>query len=637
MNRKLKERIIVAVAALVFFAAFSTIALMDRTHGTNGDGIGANEVNVDVMRNDGHVTIPTVPDSLLVLAAGVDAKVDFEVENNDRDNDIDTILVEVPGSVMINGSTEWYDPNFLDHEWDVNLTSTDEVLFEARDDWFGRVFGGSAQYDVVGNQDDALDHFEQNATIPVSVSEAITVTAEFTAPSVSGIKKGNEGMQVSVGDLQTEETSSELTSLYSNGYPYLVIDDGYEVVVIDVNSDQISLEVQYGSRTLFSGTTRSVGDYKQADEGISYVAAGHTYAILEAPTGDEVIKPVIKGSVDATGNVEIKMQEIRVKDKTQSGTDLFEVVDENQTVVPIPPVGETYKDTDGDWIYDIEDDDDDGDNIPDERDPEPLIPGTRWINEDPSISNVMGPLDKVKTGESFDLQVTAEDSDNDPLTFVWTLAGSNWTAEGSSVSGPEDLEAGTYTFTITVTDDKGGESVRTIDVDIEEKDDDDGGISPIVLIVIAILVLIIIVVVIFMMKKGGEEEEDLEEEEDIEELEPEGEDLPSMAEPSLEGDLSEDEDMLEEEGDDLNPEEVLEEELEEEDFVPSISEGVEDIEVSETVVGETCPHCNTPLEPTDAECPNCGMEFDIELECPICGEKVDQSMETCPSCGVSFM
>ena len=310
MNRKLKERIIVAVAAIVFFAAFATIALMDRSHGTNGEGIGANEVNVDVGRNEGHVSIPTVPDSLLILAAGTDAKVDFEVENNDRDNDIDTIVVDVPGSVMLNGSSQWYDTNFLDHEWDLNLTDTDQATFEARDDWYGRVFGGSAQYDVVGNQDDALDHFAQNDTISVSVSEAVTVTVEFTVPSASGIMKGNDGMQVSVGDLKTEESSSGLTALYGNGYPYLVIDDGYEVIVIDVNSDKISLEVQYGGKTLFSGTTRSLTGYKQAAEGISYTDGGHTYAILEAPSDDVAVKPIIKGSEDATGDVEVKVQQI---------------------------------------------------------------------------------------------------------------------------------------------------------------------------------------------------------------------------------------------------------------------------------------------------------------------------------------
>jgi hypothetical protein len=440
--------------------------------------------------------------------------------------------------------------------------------------------------------------------------------------------------QVSVGDLKTEETASGLTALYPNGYPYLVIDDGYEVIVIDVNSDRISLEVQYGGKTLFSGTTRSLTDYKQAAEGISYTDGGHTYAILEAPSGSEVVKPIIKGSVEATGDVEVKVQQIKVKDKTQTGTALFDVVKDNSTTVPVPPVGETYVDTDGDWIYDIDDTDDDGDGIPDVRDPEPLIPGTTWINDDPAIINIAGPLEKVKEGESFTLSVEAEDTDGDPMTFTWTLSGSNWTGEGESTNGPTDLEPGTHTFTITVTDNKGGETVRTLDVEIEERKDEGEDNNWLIYLAVVAIVIVIIIVVVLFVRRGGDGES--MEEDETEELLPE-EDL---EEPSLMDD--EESEMMEEEESGILQEE---EEMEEEDGIdvgmgPPLGESLiqeGEMEASDTVVGETCPHCNSPLEPTDSVCPGCGTEFDIELECPLCGEKVDQSMEVCPKCNVSFM
>jgi hypothetical protein len=628
MKRGTRERIVTAVAILLFFAAFTTVAILDRSHGNNGSGIGVNDVGVDVNRNDGHLTIPQIPDSLLVLPAGKNASVDFSIVNNDRDNDIDTIVVEVPGSVVNNGSSTWYDPNFLDHQWNLNV-SDDTATFEARDDWFGRVFGGSAQYDVVGNLDDALDHFEQNETISISVSEGITLTVDFTTPSSSGIKKGNEGMQVSVGDLKTEETSSSLTALYPDGYPYLVIEDGYEVVVIDIDSENVSLEVQYGGKTLFSGSTRSVSNYKQASEGISYQEDGHTYAILEAPPEGEVIKPIIKGDDNITGEVNVVFQQILVKDIEADGEDLLEVVKTNSTSVPVPPPGQTYVDTDGDWIFDIDDPDDDNDNIPDGRDPEPKIPGTVWVNEDPEITLVLGPQERIFIGDEFTLEVYAEDLDDDPMTFIWTVSGSNWTEEGEAVNGPVDLEPGTYTFTITVSDNKGGQEVRTLDVVIEKKDDGGGGLNPIVIIAVVALVLIVIVVVIFMVRRGGGEEEEDEEIPDDVDMEYE--------EPPVEEDLLIDEPVdeafMEEE------EEIEEDEMEEEtgDIPPPIAEGIDEIEVEEKVIGDTCPHCNHPLVPTDTRCSNCGTEFDIELECPICGAKVDQTMDTCPSCGVSFL
>ncbi len=636
MNRRNKEKISAALALMIFFAAFTTIALMDRTHGTNGEGIGANEVNVDVTRNEGHLSIPNIPSSLLVLATDTETKLDLEVENNDRDNDIDTIVVKVPGSDMENGSTMWYDTNFLDHEWDLNITS-DEATFVARDDWFGRIFGGSAQYDVVGNQDDALDHFEQNDTISMSISESITVTVDFTTPSTSGIMKGNDGIQVSVGDLKTEETSSSLTALYPNGFPYLLIEDGYEVLVIDVNSDKISLEVQYGGKTLFSGTTRALSGYKQATEGISYTEGGHTYAILDAPAENVVVKPLIKGTGDGTGDVEVKMQQILVKDKTKTGTDLFDVVKDNSSTVPVPPVGETYVDTDGDWIFDINDDDDDGDGIPDARDPQPLIPGTVWINENPTINSVTGPQEKVKKGNAFTLSVNAEDTDSDPLTFTWTLAGSNWTDQGESVTGPNDLESGDYTFTITVTDNKGGESLRTISVNIAQEDKEENDSNWIIYIIVAVvLILIVIGILLYMNKSEGEE--DLE----TEELEPqEEEDLIGPEEPTIDEDDMMEEDEEEGEGEIADIDDIEEGGMEEEedvgDIVPPIPEVIDEMQMDGTVISETCPSCNTPLGPTDSECPTCGAEFEIELECPICGTKVDPSLETCPRCGVSFM
>ncbi len=467
-----KEKVFIIIAIMIFFSTFITITWMDSIHESKNEGIGITGVNIDVSRNDGHVRIPNVPDSLLVLAAGTDAKVDFEVKNNDRDNDIDTIVVNVPGSVMLDGSSEWYDPNFLDHEWDFNVTDTDEAIFEARDDLNGRVFGGSAEYDVVGNKDDALDHFSQNTTVPVSVSEGVTVTVDFITPSLSGIKKGNKSIQVSIADFKTENTSSSLDPLFPNGFPYLLIENGYEFIVIDVNSEMISLGVQYGSKTLFFGTSKSLSDYQQENEGICYINEGHTFAILEAPSNDEQVKPIIKGNEEANGSVEVKVQQVIVKDKNKTGKDLFDVVKDNSTTVPIPPVGETYIDTDGDWIYDIDDIDDDNDNIPDDRDPDPLIPGNIWINENPVIKSVGVPQEKVRKGNNYTLTVIAEDYDNDTLTFSWILSGENWTELGTSVTGPNNLEPGTYKFMVTVTDDKGGEAIKTISVNIFEEDRD---------------------------------------------------------------------------------------------------------------------------------------------------------------------
>ncbi len=665
MNNDHREKIIVAVAAILFFAAFGAIAMMDQSHGTDGEGIDAQEVNIDITQNEGHLSIPSVPGDLLVLGAGSDATVDLRVENNDRDNDIDTIKVLIPGGVVIDGTSTWYNINALDHEWTFNATATDEATFEAQDDILGRIFGGSAQYDVVGNVDDALDHFSENATIPVSVNEAITVTVEFTAPTTSGILTGNDGMMVSVGDLKTEDTPDTMTDLYPDGYTYIVVEDGYSFIVITVDSDEITLEVQYGTKTLFQTAATRGTNHVYADEGFRYNTDGKTIAVLEAPASEDVvIKPVIKALEGSTvENVEVNMQLINVKDITATGTDLYEVIEENSAIVSVPDV-----DSDGDWIFDSDDPDDDNDDIPDERDPYPLIPGTEWINDAPTINTLTGPEEnKVEMGNAYTLTVNAEDVNSDPITITWTLSGSSWTETGASVSGPIDLEKGDYTFTVTVEDDKGGLTNQTIDVEIFEEEVSTN--NWFIIIAIGAVLLIIVVVVVFFLMKGKGDDEDDEAPEEIPAEEPTGgyrEPEPGYEteDPGYQGEEVMDEEVYVEAP--MAPPEPMEEPVADVSVpsmgtVPSIEEEgsgemptlpgdvddsaeiqdleslIDEMERGDEDVGDACPECNSPLGPYDSECPNCGAQFEVALECPNCGAVVEDNVADCPSCGVSFM
>ena len=658
MNGSNREKIIVAVAAILFFAAFGAIAILDSSHGTNGEGIGENEVKVDVTQNEGHLSIPMVPSDMLILGASQDAKVDFKVENNDRDNDIDTIKVTIPGGEVINGSSIWYQPMFI-HEWIFNATATDEATFHAKDDMFGRVFGGSAQYDVIGNQDDALDHFSINETILEEVSEAVTVTVEFKAPDTPGIKMGNEAIAVEVGDLMTENSGEGLTPVYPDGYTYMVVDNDYSFIVITVDSDQVGLEVQYGDRTLFA-STRGTG-YMYEEEGVSYVTDdGQTVAVLEAPSSDDVVvKPIIVTKGGDVGEIEISLQEITVDDITATGSNLFSIKKDNSTSLTVPSEsGVTLVDTDGDWTFDIDDTDDDNDGIPDLRDPQPLIPGTEWININPTIQSIMGPEEnKVKKGEVFTLSVSAEDADSDPLTFVWTLAGSDWNATGSSVPGPTDLTPGDHIFTVTVMDDKGGQTSDTLTIKVlEEKTQKD---NTLVYILVAVVFIAIIAVVVYFLVKGKGEEEKEEIPEEIPPQEPEGEVYTEEPVPEYEEETMEEEAYEEpmipsepsmEEGETMAPPSVgtipqMEEETGEIASLPGEAELhdiqdlenlIEEMERTEEEIGDVCPECGAPLGSSDTECSNCGAQFELALECPNCGAVVEENVTVCPNCGVSF-
>ncbi|MBN1539095.1 MAG: hypothetical protein JW939_03040, partial [Candidatus Thermoplasmatota archaeon] len=157
MEGRTREKLIVGIAALLFFAAFGAVAYFDRPHGTVGDDFGQDDFTAVIARNEGHLSLPEFPPDLLIFGAGNEASLDFSVTNQDQDNDIDTVYITIPDGEVLNSTTKWFDPLFP-HEWDFSKEAVDVAKIYARDDLPGRVFGGSAQYDVAGNIDDALDH-----------------------------------------------------------------------------------------------------------------------------------------------------------------------------------------------------------------------------------------------------------------------------------------------------------------------------------------------------------------------------------------------------------------------------------------------------------------------------------------------
>ena len=52
-----------------------------------------------------------------------------------------------------------------------------------------------------------------------------------------------------------------------------------------------------------------------------------------------------------------------------------------------------------------------------------------------------------------------------------------------------------------------------------------------------------------------------------------------------------------------------------------------------------CPACATPVPEGKAECPECGLVVNPEVEivlCPECDAQVDHEDTRCPNCGVEF-
>ncbi|MGA1873743.1 MAG: PKD domain-containing protein [Thermoplasmatota archaeon] len=655
MNRKMREKVIVGVAAVLFFAAFGAVAYLDRSHGTVGDDFGQDDFTVVMERNQGHLALPEFPSDLLIFAAEQEASLDFTVTNNDQDNDIDTVYITIPDGEVLNATAEWYDPLFT-HEWDFTKQNDDVAKVSARDDLPGRVFGGSAQYDVAGNIDDALDH---NSNL--AISEGITITLDFLAPDTPGTRMGSDAINLQVSDEQTEtEGPFNRYSVAPFPYPYLVIDEDYEFLLFELSGTNADLDIEYGGTMLFGSGTRA-SDFQVSEHGFKYRSSeGSIVTVLEAPTGSTIVNPVIRSISDGGGQFTLSMVRYLtgVIDPGQPSSSWVTVENaQNDYTGQLPMnAGDMLElDIDGDGLFTDNDDDIDGDGIPNDQDTDPYDSGV--TNHHPVISDIVPSASRIPKNKDLELEAIASDADGDSMTYSWAATpDTGWTGNGATVI--VDLggfEPGTYTFTVTVSDGEGGNDQATETVEVTASEEADG--PPMWMIVLIIVVILAIVgAVVFYVLRGGETEE----EEIPEELAPqppdafEGPEAPAiggeeisedygMEGGMMEEDLEEgmlEEDMLEGiEGPAMAPptEEVYdlpdESEMQE---VQDLEALIDEMERTEEEIGDVCPECSAPLGPYDSKCGNCGAEFELALECPNCGAVIEEDTESCPGCGVSF-
>ncbi len=636
MKFKINEKMIVAVAAVVFFAAFAAIIYFDQPHGGVGAGYGSNEVLFDIEKGTGHISSTDIPDDLLILGMGQEASLSFPVMNTDSDNDVDTVEITIPGATVISSEYQWFEAG--EHIWNLdNSTADDVVKYSAELDYAGSAYGGSEYYDVA--DDDALDAFD-NLT-----GEAITFTVDFTAPEISGFMTGTSAIKVEASDMIEEATEDSATV----EYPYLIAEDNDVFIICILQPSGFDLTISYGDQTLFGGSR--AGDYETSPYGMKYTSGDQQIAVLDKPSEGTVVLPIVTPQVGVFGEFHLKWFEFTVTDVTSAAVDTNVIEEDYVDIIPEGWTGPLNTDLDEDGILNANDDDIDGDGYLNDVDPDPY--NSNVGNSPPTGLTATVDLATIKEGETITLSASASDVEDD-LTYTWsndinalTYSGENWTVA--------DLEPGTYIFTVSVTD--GVNAPITTDVTvIVEKEDETPGPNLVVIILIVIVVLAIIGAVVFFVMKGkGEDEEEAPTEiapegegtyveEQFEEPDMFGEAPPMEGPPTLDEPIPtemayepeaavEEAPMYEEQVAIDESEAIMDEESQE---VQDLEALIDDLE-SEEDEEDVCPECGTLLEPTDAECPGCGAQFEVALECPSCGGTVAETDEACSSCGVSFV
>ena len=98
-------------------------------------------------------------------------------------------------------------------------------------------------------------------------------------------------------------------------------------------------------------------------------------------------------------------------------------------------------------------------NIPDQGDS---------INHKPIISDLSASPRTGFINQTNTITCIASDQDDDPLTYRWSKTGGTITESGSTIAWKSPATEGNYTITCTVSDNKGGEDKKSVNIEVDD-------------------------------------------------------------------------------------------------------------------------------------------------------------------------
>jgi Leucine-rich repeat (LRR) protein len=94
----------------------------------------------------------------------------------------------------------------------------------------------------------------------------------------------------------------------------------------------------------------------------------------------------------------------------------------------------------------------------------PPIPDEESTNHNPIISDLSASPRTAFINQTSTITCTASDQDGDTLTYSWSKTGGTINGIGSTITWKSPSTEGTYTITCTVSDGKGGEDNKSVDI-----------------------------------------------------------------------------------------------------------------------------------------------------------------------------
>ena len=89
-------------------------------------------------------------------------------------------------------------------------------------------------------------------------------------------------------------------------------------------------------------------------------------------------------------------------------------------------------------------------------------------NHSPIISSVLANPPSIETGKQSTISCQASDSDNDPLTFIWSANVGIISGSGSTVQWTAPANTGTFTIQCEVSDGKSGSNAKSVNVIVKD-------------------------------------------------------------------------------------------------------------------------------------------------------------------------
>ncbi len=331
---------------------FGYIALEDPAHGeTWGGSYGENEITITATSEDGTLNgVKLSEDTGFVMAQGGLYTIKIKVDNDDKNDDVDTVQASFPTGFLVNGgSPDVSAESGGNNDWKATKTGA-TIKFEAVSDMPGvNQTGGGFYYDIAAKIDDALDYTQSGE-----------FTVKVTAPSTTTIGK----FTVKVSDSKTERGGAE----YEESYPALSVKQGDVFQYVTIKGADVKLT--FSTFTPIGGVNPGdiTGKYVLLKETIDE----KTYIVLGAEGIEYKVEAL--GGVDATYDLTIETHEVSSASDTSV---LTEKTVKSFTGLHTDEVP-TMRDTDGDGKYDYEDTDDDNDGWSDaeelKRGTDPLDP-----------------------------------------------------------------------------------------------------------------------------------------------------------------------------------------------------------------------------------------------------------------------